>query len=209
MFSNRAERGAVGRVHQQRAGGEQQRIARARAHSRTRRSRLPAGPAIARRAAVAGEALARERLVHHAEHRLAEPHQPDQRAPGQHAGDEGLGAVDRIEHPDIFGVGALGAVFLAEDAVLGKGLADQRAHGVFRRAVGGGDRIEAAAPACSRSPARCGRTAGWSRPRRVASWSTKLAKSMAVMSPAGCSALSAYRRLALRGNRRLRADCGR
>ena len=100
--------------------------------------------AIMRRAAVAGKSLARERLVHHAEHRLAETHQADQRAPGHHAGDEGLGAVDRIEHPDIFGVGALGAVFLAEDAVAREILADERAHGLLGGAVGGGDRIEAA-----------------------------------------------------------------
>ena len=42
--------------------------------------------AIARRAAVAGEALAGERLMHHAEDRLARPRQRDQRAPGRHAG---------------------------------------------------------------------------------------------------------------------------
>ena len=36
------------------------------------------------------------------------------------------------------------AVFLAEDAVVGKLLADQRAHALLRRAVGGGDRVEPA-----------------------------------------------------------------
>ena len=96
------------------------------------------------RAAVSAEALARERLMHHAEHRLAETHKPDQRAPGHHAGDEGLGAVDWVEYPDIFRVAALAAVFLADDAVPWKGLADERAHGVLRGAVGGGDGIEAA-----------------------------------------------------------------
>ena len=103
--------------------------------------------AIARRVAVAGEALAGERLVHHAVDRLAAARQRDQRAPGRHAGDEGLGAVDRIEHPDIFGVGALVAELLADDAVIGKALPDQRAHGGFGGAVGGGHRIEAAAAA--------------------------------------------------------------
>ena len=101
-------------------------------------------PAIARGAAVAGKTLARERLVHQPEHRFAEPHQADQSAPGQHAGDERLGAVDRIEHPDIFGVGMLGAVFLAENSVIGKLLADERAHALFRRAVGRRHRVEAA-----------------------------------------------------------------
>ena len=36
------------------------------------------------------------------------------------------------------------AVFLAQDAVRGELLADERAHGVLRRAVGRGDRIETA-----------------------------------------------------------------
>jgi hypothetical protein len=43
------------------------------------------------------------------------------------------------------GVGVLAAEFLADDAVVGEGLADQPPHRGFRRAVGGGDRIEAAA----------------------------------------------------------------
>src|SRR6185437_5357655 len=68
----------------------------------------------------------------------------DQRAPGHHPGDEGFGAVYRVEQPDIFGVGALGAVFLADDAVIGKILGDERAHGLFGGPVGGGDRIETA-----------------------------------------------------------------
>ena len=97
-----------------------------------------------RRAAVAGKFFARERLVHHTEYRLAEPHQADQRAPGHHAGDEGFGAVDRIEHPDVFGVCVLGAVFFAEDAMFGEVVADRRPHLVFGRAVGRGDRIETA-----------------------------------------------------------------
>ncbi len=41
------------------------------------------------------------------------------------AGDEGFGAVDRIEHPDIFGILALVAEFLADDAVLGEVGLDQ------------------------------------------------------------------------------------
>ena len=42
-------------------------------------------------------------------------------------GDEGLGAVDRVEHPDVFGVRALVAEFLADDAMLGNvGLINRR-----------------------------------------------------------------------------------
>src|SRR5665213_1296365 len=101
-------------------------------------------PAVTRRAAVAGEFLAREWLVHHAKHRLAEAHQPDQRAPGWHAGNEGFGAVDRIKHPDIFCVGAFSAVFLANDAMTRKIFGDERAHGLLGSSVGRGYRIEAA-----------------------------------------------------------------
>ena len=54
------------------------------------------------------------------------------------------GAVDRIQHPDIFGVLALVAEFLADDAVLGKVGLDQAAHHRFGGAVGLGDRIEIA-----------------------------------------------------------------
>ena len=70
--------------------------------------------------------------------------QRDQRAPDRKARDEGLGAVDRIEHPDIFGVFALIAEFLADDAMLGKVCLDQSAHHSFGGAVGFGDGIEIA-----------------------------------------------------------------
>ena len=53
-----------------------------------------------------------------------------------------LRAVDRIEHPDVFGVGAFVAELLADDPVLGKVGRDQLAHGGFRRAVRLGDGIE-------------------------------------------------------------------
>ena len=100
-----------------------------------------------RRAAVAGKALADKGLVHHAEHRRALVQQRDQRAPDRKARDEGFGAVDRIQHPDIFGVLALVAEFLADDAVLGKIGLDQPPHHRFRGAVGFGHRIEIVAGA--------------------------------------------------------------
>ena len=97
-----------------------------------------------RRTAVAGKALADIGLVHHAEHRRALVQQRDQGAPDRKSRDEGFGAVDGIEHPDIFGVLALVAEFLADDAVLGKVGLDQAAHHSFGGAVGLGDRIEIA-----------------------------------------------------------------
>ena len=95
-----------------------------------------------RRAAVAGKALADKGLVHHAEHRRALVQQRDQRAPDRKSRDKGFGAVDRIQHPDIFGVFALAAEFLADDAMLGKIGFDQTPHHRLRRAVGLGHRIE-------------------------------------------------------------------
>src|SRR5215207_11569742 len=97
-----------------------------------------------RRTAIAGKALADIGLVHHAEHRRALVQQRDQGAPDWKSRDEGFGAVYRIQHPDIFGVLALVAELLADDAVLGKIGLDQAAHHRFRGPVGLGDRIEIA-----------------------------------------------------------------
>ncbi len=80
--------------------------------------------------------------MHHAEHRRALVQQRDQRAPDREPGDEGFRAVDRIEHPDIVGVLALIAEFLADDAVLGKVIFDDPPHHRFRGAIGLGDGIE-------------------------------------------------------------------
>ncbi len=102
----------------------------------------PVRPAIPGPFPVAGEALAGERLVHRPEDRPAVVLEPDQRAPHRQTGDEGTGAVDRIEHPDVFGIDPLASVLLAEDAVLWPHFADQRPHRRFRRPVGDGDRIE-------------------------------------------------------------------
>ena len=71
--------------------------------------------------------------------------QADQRAPGGQAGDEGAGAVDRIEHPDVFRIRLLGAEFLADDAVGREAALDELAHGRLARPVGLGDRVERAA----------------------------------------------------------------
>jgi hypothetical protein len=66
--------------------------------------------------------------------------QGDQRAEQRPAGDERLGAVDRVEHPHELGVQPLAAVLLAEDAVGGVGRGDQLAHGGLGLPVGDGDR---------------------------------------------------------------------
>jgi hypothetical protein len=63
-------------------------------------------------------------------------------APDRKPRDEGFGAVDRIQHPDIFGVLALAAEFLADNAVLGEIGLDQAPHHRLRRAVGFGHRIK-------------------------------------------------------------------
>ena len=138
-----AERVAILFRHQQRARGEQHRLVQRGAGTHAELA-VPGRAAIARRLAVSREALAQERLVHRAEHRFAESHQPDQRSPRRHAADEGFGAVDRIEHPDVFGIGMLAAVFLADDAVLGKRLVNERAHRGLGGAIRRRDRIEAA-----------------------------------------------------------------
>src|SRR5262249_16615291 len=62
----------------------------------------------------------------------------------KHARDERFGPIDRIEDPYIFGVGPLGAVFFAENTVIGKMPADDNAHGLLGSPVGRRDRIETA-----------------------------------------------------------------
>jgi hypothetical protein len=113
--------------------------------SRVRKCARADRPLIARLPAVAREALGRERLVHHAVDRHTVPHQSDQRAPDRQAGDEGPRAVDRIEHPDIFGIGVLGAELLAEHAVPGELALDQMAHDHLAGPVALGHGVEHAA----------------------------------------------------------------
>jgi hypothetical protein len=52
---------------------------------------------------------------------------------------KGASAIDRIEHPEPFGLAALGAVFLSHDAVVGEALAEETAQGALGGAVGLGD----------------------------------------------------------------------
>ena len=128
-----------GRRRHQRRGGE--------VGGRARPQLLrPARSFIARLAPVAGIALAREGLVHHAVDRHAIARQPDQRAPNRDARDEGARAVDRIEHPDIFRVGVLAAEFLAEHAMGRELPLDHVAHHRFAGAVAFGHGIEHPAP---------------------------------------------------------------
>ena len=133
---------AVGSLEKKRRGGEEGGVGEPGAGAR-RKVAASARTAVPGASAVAGEPLAGEGLGHHAEHGLAVVEQPDQRSPDRHAHDEGARPVDGIEHPDELGVRTVRTIFLADDAVLGKGRGDQPAHGCFRIPVGGGDRVEA------------------------------------------------------------------
>src|SRR5262245_55945961 len=105
---------------------------------------IAGGPAIPRGPTIARKAFAGERLMHQPKHRFAKSHEADQRSPREHARDERFGPIDRIEDPYIFGVGPLGAVFFAENTVIGKMPADDNAHGLLGSPVGRRDRIETA-----------------------------------------------------------------
>ena len=83
----------------------------------------------------ADPALAGGGLVDHAQHRAAAVQQRDQAAEQRAPGDEGAGAVDRVDHPHMLGLGALGAVLLADHAVVGRGV---QPHGDGVRRRGGG-----------------------------------------------------------------------
>ena len=67
--------------------------------------------------------------------------QRDEGTPEGLAGDEGLGAVDGIEHPGPLlrsALAELDALLLAEDGVRREALADERAHGSLGALVGDG-----------------------------------------------------------------------
>ena len=93
------------------------------------------------RLAVGDEALAGEGLRHDADPRPARFAIADQRAPHRHAGDEGAGAVDRIDHPQPV-AGAAGAEFLAEHRMVRIARRDRRKDRPFGRPVGFRHRVE-------------------------------------------------------------------
>ncbi len=124
-----------------RRGGEEHRVFEAPAGPR-RQSPIAVRPTIPRPPPVADVALAGEGLRHHAEGRRAAARQADQCPPHRQTRDEGARPVDRVEHPDVLGVESLGAVFLAENAMVGMMGADQRPHRRLRRPVRHRHRIE-------------------------------------------------------------------
>ena len=100
----------------------------------------------AERAGEAGDAIAADptfaghRLVDGAEHRHAVLEQPDQGAKARPAGDEGAGAVNRVDHPDAARAFVMRRQFLADDAVIGKARGEDFAQRLLGQAVGDGDR---------------------------------------------------------------------
>lgn len=90
--------------------------------------------------AIADHELTEDGLVNAAENRLAAVKEGEEGPKEGHAGDEGLGAVDGVEHPHPLGVGAIGAELFADDAVGGVTLGDKAAHKLLRAAIGRGDR---------------------------------------------------------------------
>ena len=98
------------------------------------------GLAVERRGLVVADGELTERgLINRAEDGLALVKQCNKRGPQRHAGDEAFGAIDRIEHPDPFGVRAIAAVFFADDPVVGKAFTDHLAHELFRSTICGRD----------------------------------------------------------------------
>ena len=83
-------------------------------------------------------------MIRHAQKRLALVQEANQCAPQWNAAHEGLGAVHRIENPDKLRVLPFGTELFADDAVRRVVRRDERAHGLFRSAIGNCDGIEAA-----------------------------------------------------------------
>ena len=85
-------------------------------------------------------ALARGGLVDNTQHRAAAMHQRYQRGEERPAGDEGPRAIDGIEQPHPFGIGAISAEFLAPNAMFGEASGQKRAQLDFRAAISLGHR---------------------------------------------------------------------
>src|SRR5690606_28975468 len=112
----------------------------------------PAGPAVGG-APVGGrpaapDALAGERLVHQAEHGRFAVEEADKRTPERAAHDEGLGAVNGIDHPAKLAraVALAPAVLLTDDGMRGVMPLEITADDALGALVGGGDGIE---PVCA------------------------------------------------------------
>lgn len=90
--------------------------------------------------AVADHELAEDGLMDATEDGFAAVEKGDEGAPERDAGDEGFGAIDRVEHPGPFGAFVEVAEFLAKDAVIGEARGDEAAHELLGAAIGGGDR---------------------------------------------------------------------
>ena len=87
---------------------------------------------------VADDELTEGGLVDGPEDGVAVVQEADESGPERHAGDEALGAVDGIEHPDPFGLGVQSTVFFSDDAVVGESSRDHVAHDFFRATIGCG-----------------------------------------------------------------------
>src|ERR1700730_14079667 len=91
---------------------------------------------------IAGKTLPGEGLNHHAIGRATIVQKPDETPPHRHSGDKALGAVDRIEHPNIFCFALKRTEFLADDAVMRERRLDQTPHRRFCGTVRLGHGIE-------------------------------------------------------------------
>ena len=59
----------------------------------------------------------------------------DERGPQRDTGNKTFGAVDRVEHPNPFGIGTVAAVLLANDAVVREAAHDHLPHEFFGAAI--------------------------------------------------------------------------
>ena len=119
-----------------------------REHQRAARTagclgKLPAGAGLdqfslerRRQTLAADPALSCRRDINDPQHRRAIAQQCDQGSKQGGAANEGLGAVDRVQGPDVLGIHTHAAIFLAGDPMVGIACLDQRANTGLSLAVG-------------------------------------------------------------------------
>ena len=85
-------------------------------------------------------------MVDQAIHDVPTVRQPDQHPPADRAAQEGTGAVDGIQDPGQAAGAVGGAIFLAQNGIIGAQPGQNVTHGAFGGAVGLGHGIEAGLP---------------------------------------------------------------
>ena len=89
--------------------------------------------------AIPDHQLPQNGLMDAAQCRFSPMQQADQCGEEGDGGDEGLGAINGVQHPDKFRIGTHRSIFLPDNPMVRKSMLDQLPHGLLGGTVGEGD----------------------------------------------------------------------